>query len=241
MRRVLFLLALSLICCKHLRFMEDAAAAGQTAKSFKGFENLSKGVGQVCGMWNDIVGAFKTTHSSVIKKLIPGEGFRKISLSTSYMSAGGFRMTAWDSVWARKLPLFGLTDEERLKKVMDYLEFAQFSDSATWASTNLGFNTEEGSRDNVKSITLLTNVRDDNKFDMTIIDFSLAFKLQPDIQWVSTAGSYAGGIFENQKDELIEVPRTLKDEDVTAIMEMFKLLSLKAIASLAGVTLEVSI
>lgn len=242
MKKLIFILSIALISCKNIRFMADSdiAAASTTAKGFKGFDNLNNAVGQICGMWNGIVGAFKTTYQTKIKQYFPGDGFRKLSLSANFMAAGGFRMTAWDTVWQRKLPLFGMSDDQ-VKKCKVSLEFAEFSDSTTWVSTNLGFNTEDGARDNVKSITLLTNVRDDNKFDYVIMDFSLAFKFAPDVQWVTKAGSYAGGIFANQKDELIETPRGIKDEDITAILEMFKILSLKFIAALAGVTLDINI
>lgn len=240
MKKFLLILFLALISCKHLRFMgdTDAASAGQTAKSFKGFDNLTKSIDQITGMWSNIVGAFKTTHQTIIKKYINGEGFRKLYASTSFQAAGGFRMSAWESVWSRKLPLYGIEGDD-LSKVKETLEFAQFSDQQTWASTNLGFNSQEGSRDKVKSITLLTNVRDDNKFDYVLMDFSMSFTFAPDVKWVSTSGSYAGGIFENEKDELIEVPRSITNEDVLAVMEMFKLLSLKAIAALTGINLEI--
>lgn len=242
MKKFLLVLSLALVASKNLRFADDASAAGAgtTVKSFKGFDNFNNAVGQICGMWTNIVSAFKTTHETRIKKYINGEGFRKLSLSTTYQAAGGFRMSAWEAVWNRKLPLYGL-EGDKLEKAVSTLEFAQFSDTATWASTTLGFNTEEAERDKVKSITIVTNVRDDNKFDYVLIDFALSFKFAPDIQWVSKAGSYAGGIYANQKDELIEVPRNITDEDVTALMEMFKVLSLKAIAALAGVVLEIHI
>lgn len=243
MKKVILVFLFALISSKNLRFMADgdAAAAGQVAKGFKGFENFQNSVGEICSMWGGIVSAFKTTHQTKIVKYLPGEGFRQISMSTNFMAAGGMRLAAWNTIWDRKLKLFGLSEKD-MEKALVTLEFAQFSDQQTWASTTLGFNTEDGARDGVKAIDVITNVDDEiGKFDYMIVDFSMSFKFAPNIQWVSKAGSYAGGIWSQQKDELIEIPRGITDDDIKALMEMFKMLSFKAIAAIAGVTLSFDI
>lgn len=243
MKKVILVFLFALISSKHLRFAadQDAAAAGEAAKKFKGFDNLKSSVDTISDMWGGAVKAFKTTQQTKINKYIPGDGFRQIAMSTNFMSAGGMRLASWEAIWDRKLKLFGLSEKD-MEKALVTLEYAQFSEQQTWASTTLGFNTEEGDRDGVKAIDILTNVREDEgKFDYVIVDFSMSFKFAPNITWVTKMGSYAGGIWSQQKDELIETPRGVTDEDVKAIMEMFKLLSFKAIAAIAGVTLSFDI
>ena len=70
-----------------------------------------------------------------------------------------------------------------------------------------------------------------------ITNIRAKFKLAPDLFIERTDTSVLGGIFEKGKEKIIKRPKTLTQDELTAILEMYKMVSFKILCEVFGINI----
>ena len=90
-----------------------------------------------------------------------------------------------------------------------------------------------------EGITVLINQPEEGKFDIMITDIKAKFKLAPDLFIERTDTSVLGGIFQKGKEKIIKKPKNLTQEELTAILEMYKMVSFKVLCDVFGIKVSI--
>ena len=235
MKKYLLILLIVSIFSKRLRLLESKADAAATAKKFPNFGKLKEWGNAISSMWDKITGAFSSKSWDYIKDIKEQSGYEKLVLDTNYMSGKGARLSAWDLVWNKRLEEVKLSEKD-LENFKDTIEFAKFSESSNFDVYTQGFTDGKG---DTRLVNLLINVREEaKKFDYIIFDMKLGFKLAPDLVFRCKGSSHLGGMISNNEDKIEELQKTLTAEQAETIINYFKMLALKNIAGIVGISLK---
>ena len=235
MKTYLLVLLFAIIFCKNLRFLDTEAQTQDNVKKMSNFDKLNSGINKVCDMWQTLCSTFGNKKWDYVKSYMKQDGYEKLALDTLYLSGRRARLSAWDDVWNIRFDEMDVTDPEDVQNLHDTIEFARDSDSSVWNLSTNGFN----DKGQYRLLTLLVNVREeDSQFDYVIFDMKIDFKIAPMLVFRCKGGSHIGGAITYSNDEIEEVDETLGTERANAMVEFFKLFSLKLVASLAGVQLK---
>ena len=248
MRKIVLIALISLTLSFNLRFLNgnenkdgvkgEVKNAGEQINGFQKVDNLCNAADKISSTWGNIVNAFKTTHQKQIKKLTDGKGFEYFHGSSEIFLSFGLREGHYNKYWSRKAQYF-LIPKEMRKKFLEIADDAQFMDKQAWNNLELAFNPEESKKDEVKGISILINQPVDNKFDIMITNIRAKFKLAPDLFIERTDTSVLGGIFQKGKEKIIKKPKNLTQEELTAILEMYKMVSFKVLCDVFGIKVSI--
>jgi hypothetical protein len=236
MRKLLIIFLISVSLEYHLRFNKFDAN-----KIFKGIENietLSDTAKSIGGFWQSLTGAFKTKNSHTIKKYANGKGFSHFMGNFDVRVNLGVVEKYYDKYFESKMLLLGVPSNKK-DMFIDAVQDAKMMDKHIWTNMDLVFNPSGKEIGTVKGVSLMVNKRKNKKFDVIITDMNARFKVAPDIFLEETNKSIAGGIFEGQKQRLITKPKSLSEQELKALLDMYKLLSFKILCDVFGI--EVSL
>lgn len=240
---VVFLLAA--VACRSLRFMDnigDKTSAspeqkGQAAK-MNGIGNLTNAINQICDTWTKVVTTFKTTHSKKVKEIIPGKGFSKLNLVSELYINIGLADSKYDAYYAARAKTINLKDAY-LQKFKDTFEFAFWSENGVWNKCEMVYD-DEAQANHYDSVTILvTESAKPDRHDIMIAYMTAEFNLAPDLLYIEDSKSILGGIFEGTKEYYEKKPKELTDEEIIAIISMYKMFSLKFVADVLGIKLTI--
>ena len=235
MKKYLLILLIVSIFSKRLRLLESKADAAATAKKFPNFGKLKEWGNAISSMWDKITGAFSSKSWDYIKDIKEQSGYERLVLDTNFMSGKGARLSAWEKLWELRSDELKLTGEDRDNFEIT-LEFARDSEENNFDVYTHGFTDGKG---DARLVNVLINIRDSaNKFDYIIFDMKLGFKLAPDLVFRCKGSSHLGGMISNNEDKIEELQKSLTTEQAVAIIDYFKMLALKNIAGIVGVTLK---
>ncbi len=238
MRKLLIIFLISVSFEYHLRFLQNSKP---TKKLFKGIENieaLSDTAKSIGGFWQSLTGAFKTTSSKTIKKFADGKGFSHFMGNFDVRVNIGVNEKYYDKYFESKMELLKVPFNKK-ELFIDAVQDAKMMDKHIWTNMDLVFNPSGKEIGTVKGVSLMVNKRKNKKFDVIITDMNARFKVAPDIFLEETNKSIAGGIFEGQKQRLITKPKSLSEQELKALLDMYKLLSFKILCDVFGI--EVSL
>eukprot|EP00827_Trimyema_finlayi_P001605 TRINITY_DN164_c0_g1_i3.p3 TRINITY_DN164_c0_g1~~TRINITY_DN164_c0_g1_i3.p3 ORF type:complete len:158 (-),score=85.18 TRINITY_DN164_c0_g1_i3:19-492(-) len=120
--------------------------------------------------------------------------------------------------------------QEELKYVlMDCI----FMDGTDWKIYDNVF--DKDSMGTAKMVQLMMN-RDENtgKTNWLIADMEGAFKLAPNLMYVQTSKSIAGGIWSSSEVKINQIPRSMTQEDLEAFYSFFWIMAQKEIGEKVG-------
>ena len=243
MRKIIVITLIAFTLSYNLRFLtgetnieQQTKDAGEKINGFQKVENLCNAAEKIGKTWQNLITAFKTTHQKSIKKLTDGKGFDYFHGSSEIFLSFGLKQTHYDKYFLRKSEHL-LIPKTMRKKFLEITDDAQFMDKQAWNNLELAFNPEESKKDEVKGISILINQPVDNKFDIMITNIRAKFKLAPDLFIERTDTSVLGGIFEKGKEKIIKRPKTLSQDELTAILEMYKMVSFKILCEVFGINI----
>lgn len=201
------------------------------------FDNLLNSFMKFTNQWSRIVDAFKTTRSSTIKETILGKGFTYFSQSAQIQVTKGIKDEYLDQYLSHiqkrlKVP------EERQEDLSLVLEETRFAEKNAWNAFNTLYSIDDGG--NTKFCSILVAKNDEkNTYDFMFTDIKADFKLAPDVLVVNKKLSVLGGIWEDEKDERISVPKSITAEDVQMVMNFFYMVAFQGFAQQLGIKIEV--
>lgn len=232
-----FLLCLAILLAtsvssKKLRFLADVGAIGK-------IDLIAGAVGKVCGMWQDICGAFSTKFSSYIKSTELGKGFDYFYGSASISVTAGIRNdTAYETYSSRLVKRLKVPSEQQ-EAIADILADAQLADSQAWTSFDMLFDVDSKEKDKVKYASVLVNYNEKTgKYDAIATDLKADFTLAPDVTIIHESKSYVGGIFSKEKEYEVKKPKKLDEDQLQAIFQFFQIVSMKVLANIFGYKLQ---
>lgn len=248
MRKLLLALLLVLAASKNLRFLQEVnqdldkklttdETQKDQVKKANGIENITGAINQVCDSWSKIVTTFKTTHSKKIKELIPGKGFDKLNLKSELYVNIGLADSKYDAYFKARAATIGLKDAY-LQKFKDTFEYAFWSENGVWSKCDLVFEEETQKNFYDSASVLVTESAKPDRHDILITYFQTEFKFADDILYIENSKSVLGGIFSSTKEEYVKKPKNLTDEEIEAVVAMYKMFSLKFIADVLGIKLK---
>jgi len=124
--------------------------------------------------------------------------------------------------------------EERQEDLKMVLEESMFAQSNVWTAFNTLFSVD--TIGNTKFCSVLVGRNDDtDTYDVVFTDIKADFKLAPDTMVVNKKLSVAGGIWEDEKDEYVKVPKSLTPDDIQAVLSFFQIVAFKSFADQFGI------
>ncbi len=236
MRKIVLIALLSLTFSFNLRFLQAFQQEGEIMNRFQKVDNLSKAVDKIISNWGNIMNRFKTTHQGGIKKITDGKRFEYFHGSSEIFFGYGLRQSHYDKYWLKRAEHF-LIPKDMQKAFIEILDDFQFIDKEVWSIINLAFNPEDSKKDEVKGLGILINQPFEGKYDVMNINIRAKFKLAPDLFIERTDTSVLGDIFKKGKEKIIRKPKTLTEDKISSILEMYNLVSLKILCGFFGVNI----
>lgn len=200
------------------------------------WDNLADSFMKLTNNWTRIVQAFKTTRSSVIKERLIGKGFDKFNESAQIQILKGIKDKDFDKFidhLARRVKV----PEERKEDLKMVLEESKWADSNVWTAFNTLFSKDAGGTTKFASIIISKDPNED-KYHVIFSDIKAEFALAPDVLVVNKKLSVLGGIWEDEKDEYVSVPKSLEPEDVQMVIQFFQIVAFKGFADQFGIKLD---
>ena len=200
------------------------------------WDNIISTFSALTNKWTMIVNNFKTTRSSTIKETLLGKGFTYFSQSAQMQISKGIKGQYIDN-YLTHLETRIKVPAERQEDLKMVLEESKWADSNVWTAFNTLFSVDNGGNTKFASILISRNDVKDT-YDFVFTDIKADFKLAPDTLVVSKKLSVLGGIWTDDKDEMIKVPKTLTPEDITTVLSFFQIVAFKGFAEQFGIKLE---
>ena len=218
MRKIIVITLIAFTLSYNLRFLtgetdieKQTKDAGEKINGFQKVENLCNAAEKIGKTWQNLITAFKTTHQKSIKKLTDGKGFDYFHGSSEIFLSFGLKQIHYEKYFLRKSEHL-LIPKGMRKKFLEITDDAQFMD---------------------------INQPEEGKFDIMITDIKAKFKLAPDLFIERTDTSVLGGIFQKGKEKIIKKPKNLTQEELTAILEMYKMVSFKVLCDVFGIKVSI--
>lgn len=198
---------------------------------------LSNGILCIMNGIQSVLQAFKSSKSTIIKRIIEKQGFDSfVGKTTIFMSKGvaASRLDTYKSVFKTlsKIP------SEYTDIVNNFIEGIEYVDGDAWNSFDFLFDNKVPTDDSTTYATCLgTHNQGPDTYDFFTISNKINFKLAPNIMIMEDSLSVAGGIYSHQKERIVYLPREITKEDIKLIMTFFQGVSFKALGKLFGMKL----
>jgi len=192
------------------------------------WDNLIGAVGSITNQWGKIVENFKTTRSSTLKETLQGKGFSHFANSAQIQISKGIKADYFEK-YLTHLQTRIKVPEERQEDLKMVLEESMFAQSNVWTAFNTLFSID--TIGNTKFCSVLIGRNDDtDTYDVVFTDIKADFKLEPDTMVVTKKLSVLGGIWADEKDEYIKVPKALTPDDIQTVLSFFQIIAWKSFA-----------
>ena len=107
---------------------------------------------------------------------------------------------------------------ERQEDLSMVLEESKWTESNVWTGFDTVFSIDKGGNTKFASILISRDDKNDT-YDLIFTDIKADFKLAPDTLVVHKHLSVLGGIWTDDKDEVVKVPKNITPEDVSAVLQ----------------------
>ena len=246
MRKIIIITLISLSLSFNLRFLqnkeeisklnEEIKILGERINKFQKVDNLFDVADKINSTWGNIVNAFKTKHLKQIKKMTNGKGFEYFHGSSEIFPSFGLRQTHYDKYWLRKAEHLRIPKDMR-QNFLEIVDNSKFIDKQAWTLINLAFNPEESEKKEVKGVSIFINQPVDGRYDVMIANIRGKFKFASDLFIMDSKVSVLGDIFEKKKEKIFKRPKTLTQDELTAILEMYKMISFKLLCEIFDINI----
>jgi hypothetical protein len=200
------------------------------------WDNLVTLFDHLTNNWKRLIDTFKTTRSSEIKERLLGKGFEYFSQSAQLQITKKVKGQFIDQYF-KHLATRIKVPAERQGDLAMVLEESKWTESNVWTGFDTVFSIDKGGNTKFASILI---ARDDtaDTYDFIFTDVKADFKLAPDTLVIHKKLSVLGGIWEDEKDEMVKVPKNVTPEDVSTVIQFFQIVAYKGFAEYFGVKLE---
>ena len=120
---------------------------------------------------------------------------------------------------------------------LEIVDNSKFIDKQAWTLITLAFNPEGSEKNEVKGICILINPPFEGKYDVMIVDVKNKFKLASNLFIMDSKTSVLGGIFEKEEEKIFKRPKSLTQDELTAILEMYKMISFNLLCAVFGINM----
>jgi hypothetical protein len=190
---------------------------------------------KVAGALKTVVETFRTTRSRTIKERLLGKGFDYFEAKSSIQIINGVKEERLND-YLRNLETRLRVPEDRVQDIRSVLSEVEYSDSSFWSTANILFSI--GHQGNCKFASILYNRRDDGKYDFIVNDIDATFQLSPDVLIISKKLSVLGGLWQDEKEEVQKVPKSLTQDDIDTVMSFFNIIAFKGFMKRLGVDVD---
>ena len=246
MRKIIIITLISLSLSFNLRFLqnkeeiykvnEEVKNASENISGFQKVNNLFDVAKKINSNWGNIVNAFKTKHLKQIKKMTNGKGFEYFHGSSEIFLSFGLRQSHYDKYWLRKAMHLKIPKDMN-QTFLEIVDNSKFIDKQAWTLITLAFNPEESEKDEVKGVSIFINQPLEGKYDVMIINIRSKFKLASNLFIMDSKTSVLGDIFEKEEEKIFKRPKSLTQDELTAILEMYTMVSLKILCEVFGINI----
>eukprot|EP00827_Trimyema_finlayi_P006740 TRINITY_DN813_c0_g1_i1.p1 TRINITY_DN813_c0_g1~~TRINITY_DN813_c0_g1_i1.p1 ORF type:complete len:651 (-),score=271.04 TRINITY_DN813_c0_g1_i1:49-2001(-) len=200
------------------------------------WESASGVISKGCELWTGFVNAFKSSKSTQIVGQLEGKGFSYYRQSASIQKIGGLDPSYLDTFLSHLLVRIKVP-EHRVEEVKYVIMDCIFMEGTDWKIYDNVF--DKDTKGTAKMVQLMMN-RDENtgKTNWLIADLEGEFKLAPDLLYVQTSKSIAGGIWSSSKVEIKTIPRSMTQADLEAFYAFFWIIAQKEIGEKVGLQLN---
>jgi hypothetical protein len=200
------------------------------------FTSLLSTVDKITYIWSQIVTVFRTTRTSTLKTKLLQKGFDYFNESAQLQISKSISADYIDRVLGNlqkkiKIP------QEKQEGFNLMMEEALFSETMAWSGFNTMFSVDKGGQIRYSNILISQDV-ERNTYDLFLIDVNAEFKLAPDVFVISKMFTTLGGLYNNVKEEMLTVPKSLTQEDIETVMNFFQIIAYKTLAGHFGVKLQ---
>ena len=197
------------------------------------WDNLIGAFDKLTNNWKRIVDTFKTTRTSEIKERIMGKGFDYFKQSAQIQISKGVKGEYIDKFLdhlTRRIKV----PADRQGDLAMVLEETKWTESNVWTAFDTLFSIDNGGNTKFASILVSRNEVKDT-YDFVFTDVKADFKLAPDTLVVHKKLSVLGGIWQDDKDEMVKVPKSITPEDVNTVLQFFQIVAFKGFAEHFGI------
>ena len=165
-----------------------------------------------------------------------GKGFEYFYRSSEIFLSFGLRQTHYDKYWLRKAEHL-LIPKDKTQNFWEIVDNSKLIDKQAWTFITLAFNPEESEKDEVKGVSIFINQPLEGKYDVMIVNIKGKFKLASDLFIMDSKTSVLGLLFEKKEEKIFKRPKTLTQDELTAILEMYTMVSLKILCEVFGINI----
>ncbi len=114
------------------------------------------------------------------------------------------------------------------------IKFAKYSSRKQFNGNEIAF-TKEGGGKSIFVTFMHKKIRENNTYNIVYTYFTADFALAPDMYVMNKGLSVLGGIWEDNKDVIKRVPRSLTTKDIDSLFSFMHLMTTKALYVALGV------
>ena len=190
--------------------------------------------------YQKIAVAFKTVKTSSFKERIPGDGYSYYKSTSKFIRSLGIPHKGVKDFTARITKLFDLDKNPSVQKQvienMGLITEVGLTDQQ-WSMNDLTFDINKGGKCD-SLVFAMTRDYSEMKDHLLLTYVKGSFKLTPDTMIFQDFRSYAGGIYENTKDVIKTVARSISDAEIKAVHATMILSGLNIIAENLGISIK---
>lgn len=237
MKTLLVFTIIGLSLTANLRFT-DTPAVTDKGKQIQGLQGVADYVNAFTSTYQSLVEAVKSSKSDTYKAMWKNAGFKEIDLRGTVKVSQGIQEIYYYDKYRESLQKTFKVPEKLQPFFQEYLFDDETGDHAAWSKTDLAYDADDITAEKrVRHFTFLSNHRDDGKADATSIVIDFKFDLADEVNIINHGRSYAGGIYQTSKDEIVTKPRALTNDDMEAMMNIASLMSFRLVGFQLGIVL----
>jgi len=195
-------------------------------------DNVTSGVATVYNNWNNIVHTFQTTETSQVMQTINQTGYQSFLSSVSVQHMRKIPQTYFETFVNHLMSDIQVPEDRRSELIASLLN-VQNAQSNEWVSFDMMFNNGMTNSTLCKCVSILVrrNV-EQSAYDVMMADVQASFALAPNVLVVRKSVSVNGGLFTDSTDEIVDVPKTVSQDDVTGMLNFAKVVAGKSFGDL---------
>lgn len=233
---ILSLIAFAFITCEELHFLSD-----EDAEFLDGYQaNIGAAavvpmIDSILGLAEKAINIFKSSKTSEIKERIEGKGFNYFKGGCTVQQSQGILVNRYDSFMERLLKRLHVP-AERVDEIRSQMQDLLDVDTGiAFKVYDLIFNADSVSNDAVHSTSFIGRYNERMTIDLFYTSMHADFKLAPDIMIMQEAKSYVGGIWSENIQKIVKVPKTLSAEDIKVVLSYFEVVALQQFGDMFGI------